>query len=425
MTMLIKKGFATLAITSILLVIALGYSLSSYRSIYYQIKVANNELEARQVHWRAEGGLECAFAKIMLDQDITKLSESVSANYFKNTCATPMSLYEVKTKNTGGSDYLISAQSYVSYGRHLKKSISVDDGSGQGALQSEASIKLISDNTIAIDPDVTSIPLVNGKFECVAMRFKESVIYVNNVSGSKLVTEDPGQTPAGFTECNEQTNLSSDSTINSSESGLFLSDYKYDPDIDTFYNYFGMENTPANLNAIKADYHHITMTPSSDCDVEVSSAFASGKTKVWVTGDCIIYPSLLVQDGSGSIIAKSLVVENGIFLSSGSTVFDGSFYHMVDMSIFDDPNTPSADLDLLPAHWNLATSTVPGVSPLVESNSVYIDNGSFFPKGGISFDYPGGLSTIKGSMNLDFLSHYNPHPDSLKISWKQGSWNDL
>lgn len=56
-----NTGLSVLTITIILSVVSLTYSLTAYRGIFYQIKVAKNELQARQAHWKAEGGLECAF----------------------------------------------------------------------------------------------------------------------------------------------------------------------------------------------------------------------------------------------------------------------------------------------------------------------------------------------------------------------------
>ena len=69
-----QHGAITLLITSVLLLCALILTLGSYRSIFYQIKRAQNEVVARQQHWQAEGGLECAFTKVYQDKDMTQLT---------------------------------------------------------------------------------------------------------------------------------------------------------------------------------------------------------------------------------------------------------------------------------------------------------------------------------------------------------------
>lgn len=59
-----QQGMSTLLITSMLLVVALIFSLASYKNLFYQIKRTQNEVLARQAHWAAEGGLECGFAEL-------------------------------------------------------------------------------------------------------------------------------------------------------------------------------------------------------------------------------------------------------------------------------------------------------------------------------------------------------------------------
>lgn len=62
-----QQGLATLLITSILLSVALVVTLGSYKNLFYQIKRAQNEVNSRQQHWEAEGGLECLFSYIKDD----------------------------------------------------------------------------------------------------------------------------------------------------------------------------------------------------------------------------------------------------------------------------------------------------------------------------------------------------------------------
>ena len=59
-----QKGLTTLLVTTMLLVVSLVFSLSSYKNLFYQIKRTQNEVMARKAHWLAEGGLECGFATI-------------------------------------------------------------------------------------------------------------------------------------------------------------------------------------------------------------------------------------------------------------------------------------------------------------------------------------------------------------------------
>ena len=67
-----QRGVVTLLITSVLLVGALVVTLGTYRSVFHQIKVAQNEVEGRKAHWLAEGGLECGFTYIA-ENDLTAI----------------------------------------------------------------------------------------------------------------------------------------------------------------------------------------------------------------------------------------------------------------------------------------------------------------------------------------------------------------
>ncbi|EJY5650338.1 hypothetical protein OGN88_000464 [Vibrio cholerae] len=420
-----QQGVVTLLITSILLSVALVVTLGSYKNLFYQIKRAQNEVKARQEHWLAEGGLECAFSTIKRDKDSSKLTLAVSQSYFHDDCTTPLGLEKITAELIGSGSYQINSITITRYSKH-SKSVVFDSDSSKGAIQTEASLKIISEARVEIDPEKGDLPLNNGKFDCTAVRFKKSFHY-ERLQGSLYTTNS--------NDCQGKTNLSQSANIYPNPSDInnaisdpvdsFQSDYKYDPSIDSFYNYFSEKKTSESLNRIKSEYNVIVLTNPMDCSTKISQAFNSGNNKVWIEGHCIIYPGIVVQDSAGNITPRSLVVENGIFASAGSSVFDGGFYHLLDdLSIFDKNNHDNInDYLLLKEAWDLVPVTVIDDRSLIKENSVYIDRGSFFPKGGIYLDSPEGLATIKGSLNLDFISQYNPFSRPKNIKWKEGSWN--
>ena len=59
-----QRGAATLLVAVLLLAAALVISLASYKGVFFQAKRAQNEIEARQLHWKGEGRLECVMAKV-------------------------------------------------------------------------------------------------------------------------------------------------------------------------------------------------------------------------------------------------------------------------------------------------------------------------------------------------------------------------
>ena len=57
-----QGGFITLLLVSVLLVGTLIASFGNFKVLFYQIKRAQNEVQARKAHWLAEGGLECTYS---------------------------------------------------------------------------------------------------------------------------------------------------------------------------------------------------------------------------------------------------------------------------------------------------------------------------------------------------------------------------
>ncbi|RPF09468.1 hypothetical protein EDB14_0523 [Vibrio crassostreae] len=428
-----QRGVVTLLVTSVLLVGALVVTLGTYRSVFHQIKVAQNEVEGRKTHWLAEGGLECGFTYIA-ENDLTAIPNDLMDHCQQSKVVTLES--EALTPNI-----LVSSSESLA----LNKEISFEDASGLGAMQTNSSLEFISDHNIDINPDI-ALTAVDGINECVSVRFLDSVIYKKK-GGGRLKTITPESSPfPTFESCQPTTDISIDATIDSVgalPSNSFQSDFKFDPNIDTFSNYFGVPKTSENIDQIKLDYHVVdlidrTVSPpkhidlvdgeyeGNKCSKAINDAFSSGENKVWVIGDCVVYsPAInVVEPVPGVITPRSLVIQDGIVANGNASVFDGSFYHLNDMGVFDNPNSPDTDTDLLSGLWAKVPDTIP-IAGLVQSNSVYIGFASFFPKGGMFFDSTGGLSTIQGSINLDYTGEYNPHSAPLKAKWKRGSWNDF
>lgn len=61
-----QRGAISLLTTAVLLLALLLLVLGSYRAVFYQIKISQNEVEARRIHWLAEGAVECLYAYIQV-----------------------------------------------------------------------------------------------------------------------------------------------------------------------------------------------------------------------------------------------------------------------------------------------------------------------------------------------------------------------
>ncbi|TOF98729.1 hypothetical protein CGJ10_17805, partial [Vibrio parahaemolyticus] len=226
-----QQGVATLLITSILLSVALVVTLSSYKNLFYQIKRAQNEVKSRQEHWLVEGGLECAFSMIKKDKDPSQLTVGLSPNYFSSDCSLPLGLTKITAKPIFSGKYQLDSE--AGYSKN-SKNIIFDSDFSKGAIQTEASLLVISDSNIEVDPEKGDVALIDGKYDCTAVRFRNSFQY-QKVSGSLSTTNG--------NDCQGKTHLSSSAKIFPDPSdiskaisdpiGAFNSDYKYDPLIDS------------------------------------------------------------------------------------------------------------------------------------------------------------------------------------------------
>ncbi|WP_283392083.1 hypothetical protein [Photobacterium phosphoreum] len=406
-----QSGMTTLLITSMLLIVALLFSLASYKNLFYQIKRTQNEVLARQAHWAAEGGLECGFAAI---QDAGSIS---GARPTFIDCKRTLNLADVDVDD----NYIKSEYDNIS-NKLVKKKIKLSSRLA-GAIQARSDLELIGDYDIY--PDVENINS-NGQYECVSIRYSNNFFYEkggNEIGSEHLTVFNPKENGPyiGFPAdaiCAEKTDLSFKTSTTDSTKINLKADFVHDSDFDPFESFFGDKRS--ELDNIRKEFilisGSIDSTGDSTCGKKIKAAFDSiinKDKKVWVTGDCDLGTgSDLPQDSD----PKVLVIENGIIAKWASVNFTGSVYHLIDPTVY-------SVSDLI-SKWELMPTKVQ-IHHLVEINSVYIDGGSFNTTGGIVFDTPGGLTTINGGMVLSYDRGTNPLPINNKISWQEGSWHDF
>ncbi|HIF9331263.1 TPA: hypothetical protein ACX6RL_003583 [Photobacterium damselae] len=401
-----QQGMSTLLITSMLLVVALIFSLASYKNIFYQIKRTQNEVLARQAHWAAEGGLECGFAAI---QDAGSIS---GARPTFISCERLLKLADVDVDD---DNYINSKYKKIS-NKVVKKKIILKSRT-TGAIQSRSDLKLIGNQDIF--PEEVSLINDTSQYECVSVRYSNLFIYEKNGSErlkvEAIYPENDPNLEDGKTRCHKSfRTILWDKTIsnginNESLKNDFIHDEKFDP-FEGFFN-----RSRSEIDKIRKDFHPIIGT-NKGCDTIIGAAFKSGHDKVWVTGDCDLGSGLGLFINSVTQKPKVLVFENGIISKFAAVSFYGAVYHLIDEA--------SIVYPIPKERWEKMDSYA-HISDLIESNSVYIDAGSFNTSGGLIFDTLGGLTTIKGAMDFKYNPNANPLPKEDQISWQQGSWHDF
>lgn len=418
-----QSGMTTLLITSMLLIVALLFSLASYKNLFYQIKRTQNEVLARQAHWAAEGGLECGFAAI---QDAGSIS---GARPTFISCERLLKLADVDVDNYINSKYENISNKLVKKKIKLSSSIT-------GAIQSRSDLRLVGSYNIS--PDVEDKDSDN-KYKCIAIRFSKEI----KIEGSLVSINPTGKVsydkflPGGVCSASYQTHTheSTESwdidkttiTDNPSEDGVFKLDLVRDALFDPFEGFF--KDTVENIDVIKRDYKVIDGSKSSDtdkrCDYLIAEAFKR-TDKVWVEGDCDLLDATKLNEMSASDLSKPkvLVIANGIVATVGVNSFTGVMYHYINKNSNIYAGTELAN------RWNLMPSYTYNhgnniIKNNIQHNSVFINGGSFRPTGGMIFDTLNGHTTLMAGMTLAFTTEANPNPISKKIHWQQGSWHDF
>lgn len=407
-----QRGVVTLMVVSILLSAALMLTLSSYKSAFYQIKRAQNELKDRQAHWQVEGGIECLYAYISAAPSQLNTLSSATNTVLDDICKTDLNLTELYSYPVGADRYVIHAKSNS---HAITKQFLYAAQTGLGTIQTTADLRIRGSAEIA--PDVPRSKNSAGTYDCIAVRYKSLVSYETTTSSDQLTTREPtaGAPYSGFSgECantHKTTNsVSSNTTV---DIGLFKQDYKQDTSLYPFINYFALDKTPSNLAEVKSHYHVVslaTVVDGHDCADVIQTHFNAGKQRVWIEGHCIIDSPIVIHG------AYSLVVENGLFAAHGSMVFEGSIYHMVDMTSIE------FSLANIASYWN-DVSFKSAIESYLGPTTVYFDNGAFEPKGGMVFDAEGGEVVLNGSYSIDYSAANSVSNPPEVLTWIAGSWN--
>jgi len=423
-----QKGAIVLTMTSILVLAALILSLGSYKSTFYQIKRAQNEVKAKQGMWKAEGALECSFSSLINSgKGASPLLPSLPSDC--HVYSSPLEDFSVTQTN---DVYTISA---TSLNQTIKKSFTNDSLVGKGSIQAVGDLKLVG--TVVLSPDSLN-EKVSGTsdYKCVSVAFSDTVTFEyssthgfasrpHGLEVTNPIKDGPFEGFNGNCHSDYKTiisktteSITASSVVASGNPPPFKKDFVADLNLDPFNNLFKLPKSPANILAISQDpslFVYKDITNATSCGTEISNHFkGANKDKgLWLNGHCYINTPIDLQSNKSQI----LVIQNGAFSLYGALNFKGTTYHLVDMS-------DTAVATSISSYWSgLSTPNV--FSPLVESNTTSIMFFSSAPKGGVIYDAKGGQSVLVGDIDLDFYAETNPFYDNGVYKWQKGSWNDL
>ncbi|WP_102502237.1 hypothetical protein [Vibrio lentus] len=440
-----QRGVVTLLITSVLLVGALVVTLGSYRSVFHQIKVAQNEVQGRQNHWRSEGGLECIYSYLReLDKTVLDIKDaSARPADFSDWCSPYDNEPQIEVSDSASSiAYIVESTTDTQL---LSKTIRESSQLGSGAIQSTGPIEIIG--TLSLKPTVKEEPISGNEYECVSVTFADLFTYqydsIHGDSGQTLGLEvlDPSADGpfSGFDGvCDSEYkteipkgNSGSRYSIYAPDSSQgtnpppFQKDFNPDPNMNPFYTFFGIAKTDQNIVDLSQDtdlFKRVQILNATECGTEIMDHFTLGQTKgLWVEGNCHINSAVAAANNQSQL----LVIQDGVLALNGAMTYNGVIYHLVDYQ-------KSHVKTRIDDFWKaLVTPNVfaPFIKDIddatVLKKSVGIQFASGLPSGGLIFDSPLGVTTIVGDMDLDFRSESNPSDPPSIYQWKRGSWNDF
>ncbi len=412
-----QQGVAALLVISVLLVAALMMSLGSYKSLFYQVKRAKNQIEARQKNWLAEGGVECAWSQFRVKNAVPTVVTD---------CGSGLSTIPNFTSTSSG--YLVTSN--VGF-TSINKEIMMGGNLGYGAMQSSADLYFHSSATFST-PDPGELGR-NG-WECVALRYKKR-FYSTVVDNKGVIHGDPPYVNFDNSTSKDCANTSTNDHLSSSVGGVGAGkDFTQDTGLKPFDSFFGVKAEDHNDIRDNGVFHIITGSAVGnvvpDCGKTLTTAIQSGKHHLWVEGSCEIKQSEYnaLVNSTSSTNGVTVLIHDGLFSvmgppSSGasSNKFKGVLFH------FNYGFAPTtADWVGFDAngHLNHVPSVVEDSYRTIAS---YYQHGSFTVSGGQYFDSEGQAAVFFDS--LDFRYNKDVVDNSRNAHaiprWKKGSWNDL
>ncbi|WP_163924092.1 hypothetical protein [Photobacterium sp. Alg240-V54] len=425
-----QSGMTTLLITSMLLIVALLFSLASYKNLFYQIKRTQNEVLARQAHWAAEGGLECGFANIMISK-VANIGAVPNCEFLKLDQLNILDTmpFSIESKKNG---------------KVISKSVKVPGSSDSGAIKSTSNLYFAGG--VSAYPDPGKLSSANT-WECTVLRYSKLFKVLGTLESKGLISSVPPYTdfPTSGQACATEYRswgLLGNNNIPLGTKSDFIQDLDQDPFEDTFMtqrdkwldvmyldDFFRIgRNVP--INKPLSDKSLPKSLFNENCGADIIKGLKNKEDLIWHYGGCHLNDADLDKISTETATSSGviLVIQNGIFSTKGNLDFKGMIYHFITNDIDYVPLESDWKLtdnyDLLKGLVDYEPDTVPDIS----INDVgYYQNGAFNPSGGYIMDAPNTYAVFRTSMsfkyNRDVLD--TPLNKIKRIKWIQGSWHDF
>ena len=439
-----ESGATTIIITSVLVGLILMLVMASAKGVLYQLKHSNNQIDSRRSYWQAEGGLECAYAKMWRSG---KLTQNFSG------CIAMLGLDELVIEQ-GTPNVIRSSSGYVT----LSKAFYLPRLQLKSPITTRS--HLLVNGNLAIDPNIG--PRINRTdWQCYSLRYIGE-LYARSFSSKHPYQVEPSS--RYFPSVNSVSSINSFSSVNSFTSrkcsGSYftslawrledtLNDFSFEPDIDPFKEVFNLERHEwFSVMSDTSRLAHVpiwltesmptdaTQLPKSkfidNCGQEVVSLVKAAHELIWVYGGCEISEddvyllNLAIETHLESGLV--LVFHNGIVSISAQQPLKGLIYHLVTSDLAEqDSDWSKTANDKPPSVLEQTIEQLSFVTRLTKQQVSYFQNGRFYPLGGLVLDAPNHYALVNGSLNTEYRKHVTEAAarNFHFLRWVLGSWYDF
>ncbi len=443
-----QRGMTTLLITSMLLSAALILTLASYRSVFYQIKLANNEVAGRQQFWQAQGALECAMS--VARQQQFHLSQA------DLTVCQSQSTGELSIEQHAHQRFALSAQ--VGFA-HLFKTLQLATMDKASVVSASSALYFAQGLRLTPDPGERHSA---QDWPCSIVRYRSELRLQGDIRSLGLADSWPpyrGFSAAQPCRTGYQTDISlaAPFIVNASTASSGLGkDIVFDDQLEPFNALFATPRSQWYTLMARSEFHKLAamaLTDSSgamlyeqaalpapslvsDCGEQLRTAVAAGHDLLWVYGSChldrddllAIEQARVAAQGSGFVDAGLiLLVHNGVFsvaAQADSPAFYGLIYQFID-----EQYDLSAAAEVM---WAASSSAQQSQlqALMAEQTDIdvahvgYLQSGEFAPVAGMILDAPGyfALFAQRLAITLDRDVINAPLARLRAPRWRAGSW---
>ncbi len=419
------RGFASLLLTSLLLVAALILSLITARALFYQFKQLNNEHQARQDFWLAEGALQCAFSYLNANNAALPLNGTRYIDY----C-------DVSVEKSSASDVLYTLHAkrgYTQITRQIER------------LTGNAAAPLLSESALYLKGNFTLLPRYSEEeAKCFSVLSQSRITYEASTI-NRLFTLDSSHSEAmlysdWFAEGQFYCHADYLSAISGADS-VTGQDLAGDLPSLAAFDYLLSGAETADYALIKA---HIAADPLGlvldrnnaqysaqgwilNCSERLAKAWEDGKRRFWLEGHCALENNPFGSARQGYDSAIQIVCYGGVLYLSHVSVINGLVYfyqppatHL--FAVWQDLVTSAPEIGLTSSAF--VHNYLINVQPNEAQTLLLMIQGQTTLNGAMAISSALPESSIVGDLFLAYhLSKATRFSQVLR--WRKGSWRDF